>query len=122
MKYILKTFSEINKEIDFFIILHRDVQRQKGPNDCGLFVLAFLFALCEGKNPSLINFKQSEMRKHYTDCIEMENFLIFHQRRWEIIKQLTLLIYLIVKLVKLLIIVKNINKFTNFIWCTIDFV
>ena len=32
MKYILKTFSEINKEIDFFIILHRDVQRQKGPN------------------------------------------------------------------------------------------
>ena len=77
MKYILKTFSEINKEIDFFIILHRDVQRQKGPNDCGLFVLAFLFALCEGKNPSLINFKQSEMRKHYTDCIENGKFSDF---------------------------------------------
>jgi hypothetical protein len=27
MKHILKTLSEINKEIDYFIILHRDIQR-----------------------------------------------------------------------------------------------
>ena len=64
-------------------ITHRDVQRQLGPNDCGLFVLAFLYALVDlsfdgnGKDPSFLRFEQRKMRSHYAYCSENYIFTEF---------------------------------------------
>ena len=71
---MFKAFNQLYQENDVFFVTHRDVIRQSGANDCGLFVLGFIFAICEGKNPTFIQFKQKEMRSHYIECIENRNF------------------------------------------------
>ena len=41
---------------------YHDVQWQSGPNDCGLFSIAFATSICFGNDPTKITFKQEEMR------------------------------------------------------------
>ena len=83
MNLIMNCISDIYKDIDLFFITHRDVQRWLGPNDCGLFVLAFLYALVDpsfdgnGKDPSFLRFEQSKMRSHYAYCTENSIFTEF---------------------------------------------
>lgn len=57
------------------------VQIQKGANDCGLFALAFAATLCDGENPSEINYIQHELRKHLLMSIEKGSLLKFPQRK-----------------------------------------
>ena len=73
----LNSLHEIESKFDFYIVTHRDVQRQKGPNDCGLFCLANLFSLCNGIDPSQLGYKQKEMRAHYNKCLHSKNFEAF---------------------------------------------
>jgi hypothetical protein len=70
-------FNIIFEDNDVFLVTHRDVLRQTGITDCGLFALGFLFALCSGKNPSCIHFKQKEMRSHFKNCMENHVFTQF---------------------------------------------
>ena len=48
---------------------NRDVQRQEGFNDCGLFALAYMYTLCTVNNPSLCSYTQSKMRDHHNHCV-----------------------------------------------------
>ena len=73
---------------------NRDVQRQTGTDDCGLFVLAYIYTLCKlfsnnfclnkikniffykgsGLNPSNLNFDQGSMRSHFNNCLTNSRF------------------------------------------------
>ena len=46
-----------------------DVQQQTGGADCGLFVLAFAYTLCEGAIPEKLTYKQHAFRSHFLDCL-----------------------------------------------------
>ena len=46
------------------------VQEQIGPNDCGLFALAFVTSLCQGTPPEEREYDPALMRWHYVDCLE----------------------------------------------------
>lgn len=46
------------------IVMHEDVQKQHGGNDCGVFALAFATSLCNGKDPSKELYDQQAMRDH----------------------------------------------------------
>jgi hypothetical protein len=59
---------------EFLILTDRDVQRQEGLNDCGLFVLAYMFTLCSDKDPSCCSYKQDAMRSHYNNCVKKKKF------------------------------------------------
>jgi hypothetical protein len=50
-------FETFDQKNDVFFVTHRDIVRQSGTTDCGLFALGILYSLCDGKNPSLIHFK-----------------------------------------------------------------
>ena len=54
----------------FFTINHVYVQRQIGSSDCGLFSIAFAIALCQGQDPSTLQFNQSLMRSHLKSALE----------------------------------------------------
>ena len=73
---------------------NRDVQRQNGIDDCGLFVLAYIHTLCKllfnnfsskkikniffykgaGLNPSNLHFDQTSMRIHFNKCLTNSPF------------------------------------------------
>ena len=56
---------------------YHDVQWQSGPNDCGLFAIAFATSICFGNDPTKIIFKQEEMRHHLLFCIELKKLVTF---------------------------------------------
>ena len=58
-----------------------DVQRQSGGSDCGLFATAFATALCNGQDPHLLSFEQSEMREHLKECFVTNKLVNFPESR-----------------------------------------
>ena len=54
-----------------------NVQSQNNSCDCGVFALAFLTALCEGKHPEELYFKRNELRQHLLKCLEVESIIQF---------------------------------------------
>ena len=56
-----------------------NMQQQKGFFDCGLFAIACAYELCNGNNPAKINFKQSDMRKHFQSCLDAKKLSAFPQ-------------------------------------------
>ena len=46
MELILGHIAPMSPETQFQIMYNREVQRQKGSDDCGLFVLAYIYSLC----------------------------------------------------------------------------
>jgi Ulp1 family protease len=77
MSLILGEISHIFPETIHMFLNNRDVQRQEGFNDCGLFALAYMYTLCSGNNPSLYANTQSKMRDHYNNCIKNKYFEAF---------------------------------------------
>ena len=77
MKLILDMFSELDPETDFMVLENKDVQIQKGVNDCGLFSVAWVFSLANGEDPSQLNYKQASMRKHFNKCVTDQCFTDF---------------------------------------------
>lgn len=48
------------------------VQQQKGPDDCGMFSIAFAIEVCEGNDPQLLRkFSQRQMRSHLYKCLQL---------------------------------------------------
>ncbi|KAI4805818.1 hypothetical protein KUCAC02_010414 [Chaenocephalus aceratus] len=45
-------------------------QRQQGGVDCGLFAIAAATDLCNGRDPSTSNYKQTEMRSHLLQALK----------------------------------------------------
>jgi hypothetical protein len=61
MELILGHFGPIFPGTEFQIMYNRDVQRQNGIDDCGLFVLAYIHTLCK----LLFNYFSSKKNKKY---------------------------------------------------------
>ena len=59
----------------------RDVQRQVGSSDCGLFAIAFATAIAFGLDPGGILFDQQKLRQHLLDCFEKRGMTMFPIRR-----------------------------------------
>ena len=74
MSLILGEISQIFPQTNHMFLNNRDVQRQEGINDCGLFALAYMYTLCSGNNPSLCAYTQSKMRDHYNNCVKKKIF------------------------------------------------
>ena len=53
-----------------FTLLFIEVQRQSGGGDCALFAIANTVALCNGQDPHLVRYDQSQMRRHLCECYE----------------------------------------------------
>ena len=53
-----------------FTVCWINVQHQSGGDDCALFAIAFVEALCAGKDPHVLSFDQSQMRHHLQLCLE----------------------------------------------------
>lgn len=53
------------------------VQKQIGSNDCGVFALAYAVSLCHAKDPVLLHYDQTKIRKHLVQCFETENIIEF---------------------------------------------
>jgi len=71
---IAALFSTSKESIELRFI---DVQKQSGTNDCGLYAIAYVTALCFGKSPSGLVFDQSLMRKHLHNYFEQSNMTMF---------------------------------------------
>ena len=65
---------------DCITIHHCDVQWQVGVNDCGIFAIAFVTAICNRDEPHSIVFYQNNMRKHLTTCFENGKLTPFSDR------------------------------------------
>lgn len=61
----------------FFTIEYMDIHRQVGPDDCGLFALAFAASLCYGEQPKNENYNQSQLHSHLLSCLTSSNVLEF---------------------------------------------
>ncbi len=46
MELILSHFTSMYPETEYQILYNRDVQRQIGSDDCGLFALAYIYTIC----------------------------------------------------------------------------
>ena len=46
-----------------------DVQQQSNSYDCGLFALAYASSICDGVDPTTINYKQYNLRPHFLKCL-----------------------------------------------------
>ena len=52
-------------------------QKQKGSDDCGVFVICFAVAIAFGLNPGTLHVRQEEMRTHLVNCFNKEQFSPF---------------------------------------------
>ena len=57
------------------------MQQQNGIDDCGLFSLASVLALCNNMNLAILNFKQNTMRVQYNHFVKSNNFAMFDHKK-----------------------------------------
>ena len=64
-KSTLKLISALlQTQEDQFAVEFIDVQMQEGSHVCGLFAVAYITSICNGKDPAVLLYKQNAMRKH----------------------------------------------------------
>ena len=73
LKYFFKCLSK-SQNNSFFIVQQKNVQKQKGSTDCGLFSLAYMASICNGTDPSYQRFMQKDMRSHFNNCARVGKF------------------------------------------------
>lgn len=74
-KFVLLSEDILGQETT--IITKANVQQQTGSAQCGVYAIAFAFALANSQDPSTIKFSQSLMRKHLVDCLIKQEFSTF---------------------------------------------
>ena len=52
-------------------------QNRKGPNDCGIFAIAYTTAIAFGVQLEKLNMTQDRMRAHLVNCLSNESFSVF---------------------------------------------
>ena len=52
-------------------------QKQVGPEDCGLFAIAFATAIAFGKLPSKLKLVQHDLRAHLVNCFNKGKMSLF---------------------------------------------
>lgn len=85
-------FTELNQE-SYDLILHifhtrinddrtttvlmKELQKQKGLTDCGLFAIAVMTSLAHKEDPSTAKYDQNKMRQHLLDCFSNKFLMPF---------------------------------------------
>lgn len=69
--------SYVQPSVDVLTFDLIDVDTQPNSCDCGLFALAYATELAFGYEPALCSFKQLQMRKHLTHCLEVGKMMRF---------------------------------------------
>ena len=54
-----------------------DVQQQSNSYDCGLFALAYASSICDGVDPTTINYKQCNLHPHFLNCLMKDEYHSF---------------------------------------------
>ena len=54
-----------------------NVVKQSGGNYCGVFVVAYVTALCFGRSPGNFSFHQAQIRNQLLNCLENQHFIMF---------------------------------------------
>ena len=67
----------LHPQTDDIEIRSMKMQQQQGSSDCGLFAIAVATSLCHGEDPTVIRWRQSEMRPHLIECLESEIIVPF---------------------------------------------
>jgi len=49
-------------------IVMKELQKQTGSSDCGLFCIAIMTSLAHKENPSAVKYDQNQMTQHLVDC------------------------------------------------------
>ena len=73
---ILRIFQSYNREKMAVTIVMKNMQRQEGSTDCGLFAIAVMASLAHKEDPSSITYDQNKMRKHLLECFSSK--LLYH--------------------------------------------
>ena len=84
--------------VDEIVIETRNVQKQLGGSDCGLFALAFITTVLNNQDPTALCFEQNKMRRHLRKCLENKTPLPFpitkrQQRRRDVLHTTVVPIY-----------------------------
>ena len=53
------------------------VQQQQGTVDCGLFAIAYVISLANGKDPARVKYAQESMRAFFSNCIKKRHLEVF---------------------------------------------
>ena len=88
---IFHHFETLDQKNDVFFVTHRDIVRQSGTTDCGLFALGILYSLCDGKNPSLIHLNRKECVCTIKIAWKIKNLFNFHTQNLLIKLRLTII-------------------------------
>ena len=67
----------VSRQFHARCIIMQPMQKQLGRTDCGLFALAVITAICHGKDPFQMHFKQEEMRDHLLKCFKDKYMTLF---------------------------------------------
>ena len=75
---ILRIFqNHNNNEKKAVTIVMKNLQRQEGSTDCGLFAIAVMASLAHREDPSSVTYDQNKMRKHLLECFSSKIIMPF---------------------------------------------
>ena len=57
-------------EADTITLEVQSTQKQRGPNDCALFAIAYAVDLCCENDPTMLWYNQHKMREHLVECLQ----------------------------------------------------
>ena len=74
---ILRIFhTRINDDRRTTVVM-KELQKQKGSTDCGLFAIAVMTSLAHKEDPSTTKYNQNKMRQHLLDCFSNKFLMPF---------------------------------------------
>ena len=69
----------LKTQSDFINIEYMDVAEQQNGKDCGVYAIANALDTCRRNDPSVCNWKDTQMRKHLLRCLDDEELISFPQ-------------------------------------------
>lgn len=77
-------------EADTITLEVQSTQKQRGPNDCALFAIAYAVDLCCENDPTMLWYNQHKMREHLVECLQEKKMRPFPSRVCRPSKPLTI--------------------------------
>ena len=75
-RQIKAIYGHLSKQLSAQVVR---VQRQQGTTDCGLYAIAYMYALhvANGDDPAKLKFEQKKMRAHFLECLKIKKLVSF---------------------------------------------
>ena len=79
MDIVLRIFQDHHntKDKKAVTIVMKNLQKQEGSTDCGLFAIAVMASLAHREDPSVIKYDQNKMREHLLECFSSKLIMPF---------------------------------------------